>query len=162
MGLVRANPRSAAARRPESKTGAWRCRKKFLRFFPDGFRDSKYDAWERGYKAEAHAAWEEVLNQRVYRELLRAGKFSEIAARAVRIESRTNLLFSFEKMALRDAVKSAAGARLSSPRISTSPNLARVRRTPPTTRWSSAAPSPACATWPIDRNRWRSTRTPPT
>jgi hypothetical protein len=36
----------------------------------------------------------------------------EVAARAVRIESRTNLLFSFEKMALRDAVKSEAGARL--------------------------------------------------
>ena len=33
------------------------------------------------------------------------------AARAVRLESRTNLLFSFEKMALRDAVKPAAGAR---------------------------------------------------
>ncbi len=31
--------------------------------------------------------------------------------RAVRIESRTNLLFSFEKMALRDAVKSKTGAR---------------------------------------------------
>jgi hypothetical protein len=30
---------------------------------------------------------------------------------AVRIESRTNLLFSFEKMALRDAVRSPAGAR---------------------------------------------------
>jgi hypothetical protein len=29
----------------------------------------------------------------------------------VRVESRTNLLFSFEKMALRDAVKSPAGAR---------------------------------------------------
>jgi hypothetical protein len=30
----------------------------------------------------------------------------------VRIESRTNLLFSFEKMALRDAIRSRAGARL--------------------------------------------------
>ena len=30
----------------------------------------------------------------------------------MRIESRTNLLFSFEKMALRDAVKTPAGARL--------------------------------------------------
>ena len=36
----------------------------------------------------------------------------EIAARAVRLESRTNLLFSFEKMALRDAVKPVAGAGL--------------------------------------------------
>src|SRR3954447_22703197 len=56
--------------------------------------------------------WEEVLNQAEYRSLLREGKFFEIAALAVRLESRTNLLFSFEKMALRDAVKSPAGARL--------------------------------------------------
>jgi hypothetical protein len=42
---------------------------------------------------------------------LKAGEWSEIAARAVRIESRTNLLFSFEKMALRDAVKTPEGAR---------------------------------------------------
>ncbi|MGI8995715.1 MAG: hypothetical protein ACR2GW_03475 [Pyrinomonadaceae bacterium] len=52
-----------------------------------------------------------MLNRAAYRRLLREGEFSEIAARAVRIESRTNLIFSFEKMALRDAVKSAAGAR---------------------------------------------------
>ncbi|MBA3273171.1 MAG: hypothetical protein H0T11_04770 [Chthoniobacterales bacterium] len=43
--------------------------------------------------------------------LINAGQHSESAARAVRVESRTNLLFSFEKMALRDAVKSAKGAR---------------------------------------------------
>jgi hypothetical protein len=34
-----------------------------------------------------------------------------IAQRAVAIEARTNLLFSFEKMALRDALKSDAGAK---------------------------------------------------
>jgi hypothetical protein len=34
-----------------------------------------------------------------------------VASRAVAIEARTNLLFSFEKMALRDAVRSPAGAR---------------------------------------------------
>jgi hypothetical protein len=112
MGLVRANPRSGTARRPQSNAGARRCHRKFLRYFPAGFRDPKYDAWERGYKWKAHEAWEDALNGREYKALLRAGKFSEIAARAVRIESRTNLLFSFEKMALRDAVKSAAGARL--------------------------------------------------
>src|SRR6185369_2454465 len=44
--------------------------------------------------------------------LLKRKEYSEIGARAIRIESRTNLLFSFEKMALRDAVKSLAGARL--------------------------------------------------
>jgi hypothetical protein len=46
------------------------------------------------------------------RHLLKQKQYSEIAGRAIRIESRTNLLFSFEKMALRDAIKSAAGARL--------------------------------------------------
>jgi hypothetical protein len=42
---------------------------------------------------------------------LKAGKHRDIAAQAVAIEARTNLLFSFEKMALRDAVKPLAGAR---------------------------------------------------
>jgi hypothetical protein len=42
---------------------------------------------------------------------LTAGKHREIAAHSVAIEARTNLLFSFEKMALRDAVKLAGGAR---------------------------------------------------
>ena len=41
-----------------------------------------------------------------------AASSAQIADTAVRIESRTNLLFSFEKMALRDAVKTPAGARL--------------------------------------------------
>jgi hypothetical protein len=112
MSLVRAKAKMSSARRPQTAGPAVRCRRKFLRFFRQGFRDAKYDAWERGYKWEAHKMWEEVLNQAEYRSLLRAGKFSEIAARAIRLESRTNLLFSFEKMALRDAVKSPAGARL--------------------------------------------------
>jgi hypothetical protein len=59
------------------------CRRKFLRFFPQGFHD-------------------ETLSQ---------GKFLEIGAEAVKIESRTNLLFSFEKMAIRDALKLERGAR---------------------------------------------------
>lgn len=89
-----------------------RCRRKFLWVFPGGFNDETYLDWERAYKWKAHEQWEGVLNRAAYRSLLRAGKFKEIAAHAVRIESRTNLLFSFEKMALRDAVKSRAGARL--------------------------------------------------
>ncbi len=35
----------------------------------------------------------------------------EIGTKAVKTESRTNLLFSFEKMAIRDALKSKRGAR---------------------------------------------------
>lgn len=89
-----------------------RCRAKFLRFFPGGFRNETYIAWERGYKWTAHESWNELLNRDAYQSLLKKRKFSEIAAQAVRIESRTNLLFSFEKMALRDGVKSEAGARI--------------------------------------------------
>jgi hypothetical protein len=95
-----------------SVAGAMRCRRKFLRFFPEGFRDETYIDWERGYKAAAHELWSERLSVLEFRRLLRADEHAEIAARAVRIESRTNLLFSFEKMALRDAVRAANGAEL--------------------------------------------------
>lgn len=88
-----------------------RCRAKFRRYFKQGFYDPLYVDWERDYKWQAHKRWEAVLNRSAFSELLSAGKYAEIAARAVQIESRTNLLFSFEKMALRDAVKSLAGSR---------------------------------------------------
>jgi hypothetical protein len=87
------------------------CRKKFLGFFPKGFRDPTYLAWERDYKEAAHVAWLEALGRKRFRALLDANQHAEIAATAVRIESRTNLLFSFEKMALRDAVATDKGAR---------------------------------------------------
>jgi hypothetical protein len=89
---------------------ALKCRKKFLRSFPGGFADETYFDWERGYKWAAHQKWNEELGAAQLKRLVGDGHHSEVAARAVRIESRTNLLFSFEKMALRDAVKSSAGA----------------------------------------------------
>jgi hypothetical protein len=91
--------------------GALRCRRKFLRFFPGGFADETYIDWERGYKWQAHERWTERLAPNAFRLLLDEGQFAHITEHAVRVESRTNLLFSFEKMALRDAVKSEAGAR---------------------------------------------------
>jgi hypothetical protein len=91
-------------------TGPERCRRKFLHYFPGGFADETYLDWERDYKWSAHESWQADLPRREFRRLLDAGRFREIADRAVRIESRTNLLFSFEKMALRDAVRTKAGA----------------------------------------------------
>ena len=90
---------------------AERCRRRFLRFFPEGFTDATYLDWERNYKADAHARWRADLNRSTFRALLEADEVGEIASRAIRLESRTNLLFSFEKMALRDAVRTANGAR---------------------------------------------------
>jgi hypothetical protein len=92
--------------------GAARCRKKFLAYYPAGFRDAEYVALERGYKWAAHERWREALGPRAFRALLRQRRYADIARHAVQVEARTNLLFSFEKMAVRDAVKSPAGARL--------------------------------------------------
>ena len=109
LHIERQTPRPA--RTGKAQAGPLRCRRKFLRFFPGGFRDETYVDWERGYKWEAHEQWNALLDRATFRKLLREDGHAEIAARAVRIESRTNLLFSFEKMALRDAVKSPEGAR---------------------------------------------------
>ena len=92
--------------------GIERAKRKFLRKFPGGFRDETYLAWERDYKWEAHLEWQAHLGVTAFREKLRARQFQDIAARAVRIESGRSRLFSFEKMALRDAVREEAGAKL--------------------------------------------------
>jgi hypothetical protein len=91
--------------------GARRSRQKFLRIFPRGFYDATYLEWERDYKWAAHERWAAQLGRNAFADLLNSHRYAEAAARAIRIESRTNLLFSFEKMALRDAVRGPAGAR---------------------------------------------------
>jgi hypothetical protein len=108
------NPELRRGREPRAMAGAsLRCRRKFLRFFPGGFRDQTYVEWERSYKWETHQRWQEVLGREQLRRLLRAREFTEIAARAVRVEqrSRHSMIFSFEKMALRDAVRPPEGAQ---------------------------------------------------
>ena len=108
---ARAGSATARNEAPVDARKVLRCRRKFLRYFPDGFRDETYFDWERGYKWRAHEQWNATLGKREFRGLLLAGRHAEAAARAVRLESRTNLLFSFEKMALRDAVRVPSGAR---------------------------------------------------
>jgi hypothetical protein len=102
---------STKLRSPGKTAHAHRCRRKFRRYFRRGFQDETYLAWERDYKWQAHRQWQVELGAVTFRALLRAGNHAEVAHRAVRIESRTNLLFSFEKMALRDAVRSPTGAQ---------------------------------------------------
>ena len=108
-GLEASNNRSK-----QISPSALRCRRKFLRFFPNGFRDETYLDWERDYKWATHRRWEQTLSEDEFRRRLRKREFHDIAARAVRVEqsSRHSMLFSFEKMALRDAVKTEEGARV--------------------------------------------------
>jgi hypothetical protein len=99
-------------RNPKGKRHAQIARQKFLRTFPLGFQDPDYVNLERAYKWNAHMAWAEALSKQHFAGLLRTRRYHEITAAAVRIESRTNFLFSFEKIALRDAVRENAGAKL--------------------------------------------------
>lgn len=106
LSAIRKTPVSAESRARS------RCLKKFLHYFPGGFQGKKYLAWERDYKWNAHLQWKEKLNRQSFKELLEEENYSDIAKLAVTIESKTNLLFSFEKMALRDAVKTKESAKL--------------------------------------------------
>jgi hypothetical protein len=72
-----------------------RARRKFLRYFPAGFRDAGYYASERGYKSDAHLRWHDALNQDEYRRLLAAGRYEEIASRAIRIEQSASYSFIY-------------------------------------------------------------------
>ena len=96
-----------------SLTGPERCRRKFLRLFPGGFRDETYLDWERDYKWETHQRWQLALSRNEFQRLLRLGQYQDIAGRAVRVEQRArhSMLFSFEKMALRDALKTRGAAQ---------------------------------------------------
>ena len=103
--------RAPRPRGPMPRAGAMkRGIRKFLRYFSNGFHDETYIAWERAYKWTAHENWNLNLGRDEFQALLERGDAMEVAARASRIEGRTNLLFSFEKMALRDAVRTPAGA----------------------------------------------------
>ncbi|MES3002216.1 MAG: hypothetical protein V4787_16125 [Pseudomonadota bacterium] len=106
------NPLTGARAGNVNYLGAARSRRKFELYYPAGFFDETYLVAERSLRERAHLEWHAELNPVAFRKMLARGEFREIADIAVRIESRTNLLFSFEKMALRDAVKTPAGARL--------------------------------------------------
>jgi hypothetical protein len=88
-----------------------RARRRFLKFFPEGFQDPTYLERERNGKWEAHEAWEERLSDDAFRLRLDHGDYAGIAADALQIESRTNLLLSAPRMALRDAIRQTEGAR---------------------------------------------------
>jgi hypothetical protein len=93
--------------------GPARCRGKFLEYFTLGFRDPEYLELERDYKVETHRRWRQELDEGTFGALIREERHEEVASRALRVEqrSRHSMIFSFEKMALRDAVRPAGGAR---------------------------------------------------
>ena len=88
----RRRPAAPTRQKPKLSSDARRCRAKFLEYFPAAFHDADYLASERAYKWDAHRRWEDVLDPNAFRALLAAERYQEIAAQAVSIEARTNLL----------------------------------------------------------------------
>ncbi len=105
-------PRDGARAVNVSYLGARRCQRKFALYYPEGFTDEAYLVTERWSKERAHLEWQRELGARAFHQLLARGEYRQIAERALRVQERTHLLFSFEKMALRDALRPLAGARL--------------------------------------------------
>jgi len=89
-------------------------KRRFREIFPRGFADPTYLEWERGYKWQAHLAWQEALDRRTWAGLLAAGRHREIAGRVARWYGRShlNMLALYEWMALREALEDPKGATL--------------------------------------------------
>lgn len=96
-----------------------RCRAKFLAQFPGGFRDETYLDWERDYKVASHKLWALELDKEPYRALLDEHDHDDIVTEALRIEQRSRhpMLSTFEKIALRDAVRAPEARRAFAERL---------------------------------------------
>jgi len=87
---------------------------KFLRKYPTGFTtdpSSPYWKDERGYKWEAHVAWNQLLDRATFKELLDSEEYREIVTRAIRVISPVNLVSRFEKAALHEGLATPAAAK---------------------------------------------------
>ncbi|OGH56976.1 MAG: hypothetical protein A3G34_07130 [Candidatus Lindowbacteria bacterium RIFCSPLOWO2_12_FULL_62_27] len=84
---------------------------KFRNIFKDGFDAPSYTSKERDYKWTAHCLWNDSLNREEYTRLLSNEEWEEIVVRALAVEAKTNLLSPYEKMPLRDALKTSAAAK---------------------------------------------------
>lgn len=94
----------------EAKELKNQCIQRFLKAFPRGFYDQNYISWERDFKWSAHEKWQELLNKKEFKRLMSDGDYEEVVRRAISVESRTNLLYPYERLALSEAIKDRDGA----------------------------------------------------
>src|SRR6202035_1165178 len=100
--MLRIQSHSAVAERvretpPNGLRGASACRRKFLRFFREGFVEPTYLAWEREYKWETHQRWEELLNEAEIEAPLDRRDYGEIARRATQMNPGRTFYFLLRK-----------------------------------------------------------------
>jgi hypothetical protein len=81
---------------------------RFLARFPQGFYGDRFASEEREYKVRAHQLAQDLLSQSALTRLLSANDYGEVCRRALRVANATNLIFPYEKMALKDGLESPA------------------------------------------------------
>jgi hypothetical protein len=87
---------------------------KFLRFFPAGFHDAKYQADERDYKFKAHGLMLGLLGRDQMLALMGSRRYEEIWRRARKLvdQKTTNLINLYEILWLRSGVNSPSRQQL--------------------------------------------------
>lgn len=78
----------------------------FLKIFPKGFYDEKYQKQERNYKIEANELMIDLLNKSSFNKMMKSDDYEKICANALKVVNKTNLVFPNEKMSLKDGLKS--------------------------------------------------------
>ena len=77
----------------------------FLEQYPEGFYGSRFREEERNYKDNAHKLALELLDKSDVTALSKEKAYEQIAARALKVSNATNLIFPYEKMALKDGLR---------------------------------------------------------
>ena len=100
-----------ALRKDPADLGRQRCRQKFIRQFPKGFKDEKYLRLERSAKVEAITDFKSSLEMVRYTQLLQQKNYREITSTLLRIEGDAQLLTSQESSNLRKVLSSPDAAK---------------------------------------------------
>ena len=77
----------------------------FLTKRKDGFQDAAYLGTERDYKVKASEFFHEHLGRPAFEAMINAGQFDEVCKTALKVISKTNLIFPQEATSLREGFK---------------------------------------------------------
>lgn len=80
----------------------------FIRHYPQGFSDPEYIKDERTYKLNTHELFQQILGNGQIKQFLADSNIDELTKRTLRVitEHKINLIYSKERIAFTDALKS--------------------------------------------------------
>lgn len=126
----------------------------FLKLFPGGFYDPVYlsqnrKETERIEKADASELARTLLSEPQWSALARDGDFAEVCRRLARVESKTNLLHTMEKIKLNAALKDASLQKLLAEAFFEDIYGAGSRMSRFATLSQALESAEGCAKWPV-------------